>query len=243
MEAISRFGDGDWFSLGDKDLATHLHRTGRMAEGASLTEVTAELARGWGLGLAVLPVTEDPVRTMVTTVDEGEVSFQRYFVGRRHDVAVTGVRFAGIEAAAPTPGVLDSIGAADVVLVAPSNPVVSIDPVLSVPGVREAVAARRADVVAISPIVGGAALKGPAANMLTELGEEASAVGVARRYADAVGTLVLDSVDAELAAPVETAGVRAVVTDTIMSDPDRAAALAAVVIDPATRHGGEEPAP
>ncbi|MBK5223753.1 MAG: 2-phospho-L-lactate transferase, partial [Acidimicrobiia bacterium] len=162
MEGLRRYGGVDWFNLGDRDLGTHLYRTQRLADGATLTEVTGEIARAWGLALRLLPVTEDPVRTMVTVVDEGEIGFQEYFVRRHHDVAVTAVRFAGITAAAPAPGVLDALGSADVVVIAPSNPIVSIGPVIAVPGVRDAVAARRDHVVAISPIVGGKALKGPA---------------------------------------------------------------------------------
>jgi LPPG:FO 2-phospho-L-lactate transferase len=219
-----------WFNLGDQDLGTHLYRTGRLAEGASLTDVTAAIAGRWSLGLTMLPVTEAEVATRVTVEGEGEIGFQDYFVGRHHEVAVSSVRFAGVEAATPAPGVLDAIGAATKVVVAPSNPIVSIGPVLAVPGVREAVVARRDDVVAISPIIAGAALKGPADRLLTELGHEASVVGVARLYAEVVGTLVIDTADAELADAVEAEGVRCVVAPTIMSDPTASAALAKVTL-------------
>ncbi len=217
MEMLSHYGGADWFSLGDRDLGTHLFRTQRLADGASLATVTAEIATAWGLQFRLLPVTNDRLRTMVTTVAEGEISFQEYFVRRQHDVAVTSVRFDGAAAARPAEGVLEALGAASQIVIAPSNPAVSIDPVLSVPGVRDVLAQRRDVVVGVSPIVGGKALKGPADRLMAELGREASAVGVARWYQDVIGTLVIDSVDADLADAVRQLGVRPVVTDTIMS--------------------------
>jgi LPPG:FO 2-phospho-L-lactate transferase len=240
MGALERYGAvrpdgssaaGTWFSLGDRDLATHLYRTHRLAEGAPLSTVTAEIARAWGLALRLLPMTDDPVRTMVDVAGEGEIGFQEYFVGRQHSVPITGVRFAGIDAAVAGPGVLDAITAADVVVVAPSNPVVSIGPLLAVPGLCERLVGRRDDVVAVSPIIGGKAIKGPADRMLGELGVPVSAAGVARWYRDIAGTLVIDTEDAALVTEVEEQGVRAVVTDTIMSTPERAAALARKVIE------------
>ena len=231
METLERYGGQTWFNLGDRDLGTHLFRTQRLAEGATLSEVTAELAAAWGLGFTVRPVTEDRLRTMLTVSgEEGEVAFQDYFVRRRHAVEVTGVRFDGAEAATPAPGVLAAIEAAAHVVVAPSNPIVSIGPLLAVPGVREAVTARRDDVVAISPIVGGKALKGPADRLMRELGHESSVVGVARLYAPIAGTLVIDEVDAGHAEAVQNAGLRCVVTDTIMRDPPAAAALCAAAL-------------
>jgi LPPG:FO 2-phospho-L-lactate transferase len=220
---------GTWFSLGDRDLATHLYRTQRLAEGAPLSTVTAEISRAWALGVRMLPMSDDPVRTMVA-VAEGEIGFQEYFVGRRHSVPITGVRFAGVERARPGPGVVAAIEEADVVVIAPSNPVVSIGPLLAVPGVRPALAARRADTTAISPIVGGRALKGPADRMLGELGVPVSAAGVARWYRDLAATLVVDTVDGALAPEIEALGVRCVVTDTVMSEPGVAAALARVAV-------------
>jgi LPPG:FO 2-phospho-L-lactate transferase len=244
MEALSRYGGVTWFRLGDRDLATHLYRTQRLAEGAGLAAVTAEIAAAWGLRLRIVPATEHPLRTMITLADEEggaavigvgvaagqEISFQDYFVRLQHAVAVAGVRFAGAEAAQPTPGVLAAIAGAEVVVVAPSNPIVSIGPVMAVPGIRDAVAARRDDVVAVSPLVGGRALKGPADRLLRELGHADSVVGVARLYAPFVGTLVIDEADAELADGVRAAGLRCVVTDTIMRDPAAAAALCEVVL-------------
>jgi LPPG:FO 2-phospho-L-lactate transferase len=231
MEALARYPRArTWFNLGDRDLATHLYRTDRLRSGASLTEVSGEIAVAWDLGLRLLPVTDDRLQTRVTVEGEGEIGFQEYFVERHHDVAVTAVRFAGADQARPAPGVLAAIGTAHRVVVAPSNPIVSIDPVLAVPGVRAAVEARRADVVAVSPIIAGAALKGPADRLLRELGHDASVVGVARLYAPFVGTLVIDDADAHHAAAVEAVGVRCVVAPTIMRGVAEATRLAEVTL-------------
>jgi LPPG:FO 2-phospho-L-lactate transferase len=231
MAGLDRYGGQSWFRLGDRDLATHLYRTQRLSEGASLTSVTAEIASAWGLGLRLLPMSDDRVETRVTLADSGaEIGFQEYFVGRQHSVAVSSVRFVGASSARPGPEVLSSIIDAERVIVCPSNPIVSIGPILAVPGVRDALVARRESVVAVSPIIAGSALKGPADRLLVELGHESSVVGVARLYAPFVGTLVIDSADAGLAAAVEVEGVRAVVAPTIMSGPDETAALAKVVL-------------
>ena len=227
MGALARytpFGAVDWFNLGDRDLATHLWRTGRLADGASLTEVTADLALAWGLGFRLLPMSDDPVSTVVDTAD-GPLAFQEYFVRHKHSVPVTGVRFGGIESARPGPSVLATLDEAEAILVCPSNPIVSIGPVLAVDGVRSVLERRRDRVVAVSPIVAGAALKGPADRMLTELGHEASVVGVARLYAPFCSVLVIDQADADRVADVEACGIRAVVTNTIMSTAAVAAAL------------------
>ncbi|MGB0112503.1 MAG: 2-phospho-L-lactate transferase [Ilumatobacteraceae bacterium] len=237
MESLERFEqvrpEGSaaaprWFNLGDRDLATHFYRTARLAEGASLTTVTDEIRRAWDVPIAIVPMSNDRLSTMVSTRgDDGEIteiSFQDYFVRLRHGVEVTGVRFDG--AATLSTAARAALTHADTVVIAPSNPLVSIGPIRTLPDVDELLSARRDSVVAISPIVGGAALKGPADRMLTELGHEASVVGVARLYAPIASILVVDSVDAHLAADVESAGMRCVVTSTIMSDPDVAAALA-----------------
>ncbi len=233
MEALGAIGGPTWFALGDRDLATHLYRTGRLADGASLSEVTAELAVARGLATRLLPMSDDPVRTKVTVaLDDGdhEVDFQHYFVALGHDVAVRAVRFEGADSASPAPGVLDAIAQAEMVVACPSNPLVSIAPVLAVPGVAAALAARRPDVVAVSPIVAGTALKGPADRMLRELGHEATVVGVARLYAPWAGTLVIDTADQAMAPLVEAEGLRCVVAPTVMSSPERAAALGTVVL-------------
>jgi len=220
-----------WFALGDLDLGTHLYRTSRRRAGAALSAVTAEIAGSWGLDLRIIPVTDDPLRTVLETTDGRRLSFQEYFVRERHDVAVRRVDLEGREQARPAPGVIEAIREAGVVVIAPSNPVVSTGPVLSVPGVEDAVHSVRDRVVAISPIVGGAALKGPADRLLRELGHEPSVVGVAEWYAPIAGTLVVDRVDAALAGRVEAAGVRCIVTDTVMGPPGVAAALARTCID------------
>lgn len=230
MDALRRYPQArTWFNLGDRDLATHLYRTDRLRTGAPLSTVTAEIAQAWELGLRLLPATDDVLRTRVT-VPDGEIDFQEYFVHRQHDVAVSAVRFAGAEAASPAVGVLDAIAGAERVVIAPSNPVVSIAPVLAVPGVRGAVEARRSDVVAVSPIVAGAALKGPADRLLRELGHESSVVGVARIYATLAATLVVDEADADQADAVEAEGLRCVVAPAIMHGPAEAAALARTVL-------------
>ena len=239
MEALDRFvavrpeGSGaaaTWFNLGDADLATHLYRTHRRREGATLSEVTAEISAAFGVPIRLLPMSDDRVETRVVVEGEGEIGFQEYFVGRHHDVAITGVRFAGVEQARPAPGVLAALEAADVVVIAPSNPIVSIGPVVAVPGVRAALTARRESVVAVSPIVGGAALKGPADRMLRELGGEASVAEVARRYRDIAGTLVIDAVDEAHVSSVEAEGLHCLVTSTVMSTPEVAARLATATI-------------
>lgn len=219
-----------WFALGDRDLGTHLFRTSLLAQGLRLSEITARIAAARGLRCRVLPASDDPIETRVTlaTGDGGgaEVGFQEYFVKLGHDVAVSKVRFDGIEAARPGPGVLEAIESADVVVIAPSNPVVSIEPVLAVPGIREAVAARRDGNVAVSPIVAGAALKGPTARLLRELGSSADVASIARLYRDLVSALVIDEADAARAGAVAAEGVRPVVAPAVMSSPEAAAALA-----------------
>ena len=230
-----------WFNLGDRDIGTHLFRTTLLRQGLPLSEVTARLASARGLQCRVLPASDQPIETRLTLAEVAsagagasttnyaagdEIGFQEYFVRLRHNVAVSAVRFAGAEDARPAPGVLAAIDEADAVVIAPSNPVVSIGPVLAVGGVTEALAARRERNAAVSPIVAGAALKGPADRMLRELGEESSVVGVARRYRNLVGTLVIDEADADLAPAVADTGVRAVVAPTIMSSPEAAAELA-----------------
>jgi len=238
MGALEELDGQTWFRLGDRDLATHLYRTQRLSEGATISDVTTELAAARGVAVTILPMTDDPVRTRVTLRDphaagsgKQEISFQDYFVRLAHSVPVTAVRFAGSAASKPAPGVLDAIVAADEVIACPSNPIVSIGPILSVPGVMQALADRRDDVVAVSPIVAGAALKGPADRLLAELGHESSALGVARLYAPWAGTLVIDEADAALEPKVEAEGMRCVVAPTIMANRARAAALAKVVID------------
>lgn len=234
MATVGRYGGIDWFGLGDRDIGTHMYRTQRLSEGASLAEVTAEITSAWGLGLRLLPATEDRLRTRITLADGPdagtEVSFQEYFVKLRHGVPVRSVRFDGAEHCSSGPGVLEAIADAERVVIAPSNPVISIDPVLAIPGLRAAVEARRADTVAVSPIIDGAAIKGPADRLLGELGLESTAVGIARLYAPLAATLVIDETDAHLADAVAAEGIEPVVTATIMRTPEVAAALARTVL-------------
>ncbi len=241
MDTLRRYGGQDWFGLGDRDLGTHLYRTQRLAEGATLTEVTAEITGAWGLEQHLLPVTEDRLRTRFRVAGEGgsggeggdgEISFQQYFVQRRHDVPVQSVRFAGAASCRPGPDVLRVLADAERIVIAPSNPLISIDPVLAVPGVRQAVEARRDAAVAVSPIIAGAAVKGPADRLLAELGHEASVVGVARLYSSLAATLVIDHADAELAPAVEAEGMGCVVTGTVMFSDEASAGLARTVLGP-----------
>jgi LPPG:FO 2-phospho-L-lactate transferase len=231
MESLGRLGGITWFNLGDQDLATHCYRTQRLSEGASLGQVTAELARSWGVGVHLVPVTDEPLRTRLQLLDGPEVGFQEYFVHLRHDVAVAGVRFAGAEQTRPGPGVLEALEAARVIVVCPSNPVVSIGPLLAVPGMAQRLEGLRERIVGVSPIIAGAALKGPADRLLREMGFESSVVGVARWYAPWMGTLVIDEADAPLAAAVEAEGIRCVVAPTVMSSVAQSAALSRTVLD------------
>ncbi|MFM8529941.1 MAG: 2-phospho-L-lactate transferase [Ilumatobacteraceae bacterium] len=221
-----------WFNLGDRDMATHLYRTARLAEGATLSEVTTEIARAWGLDMSVVPMTDDPVRTLVDVVDddgvERTVAFQEYFVRRRHSVPVRGIRFDGAATARPT--FVELLDQGSRIVIAPSNPIVSIGPLRALRGVDEALIRNRERVVAVSPIVAGAALKGPADRMLTDLGHESSVVGVARLYAPVCGTLVIDRQDADLASAVESLGMRCIVADTIMRSPRVAADLFRTIV-------------
>lgn len=229
VSALARFGHEPWFNLGDRDLATALHRSTRLAEGATLSEVTAEIARAFGLELRVLPMSNERVRTEVLT-PAGRLAFQDYFVRRRTEDEVLKIEFAGIETARPAPGVIEALHDAEAILLAPSNPFVSIGPILALPGVREAITARRECCVAVSPIVAGETIKGPAAKMLQSLGYENSAAQVAALYRDIAGTFLLDNADAVLAPRVEALGMRSIVTDTIMRGSYEKAALAATAL-------------
>jgi LPPG:FO 2-phospho-L-lactate transferase len=220
-----------WFGLGDLDLATHLFRTGRLAAGTALSTVTASIARRFGVEARVLPATDDRVETRIECVDQltGErldLHFQEYWVRRGARDAVKGIRYDGVLDAAPAPGVLDSIAEADVVVVCPSNPVVSIGPILAIPGVHDAVAERRTAAVGISGIVGGAPVSGMADKLMPAAGIEITAAGVAEHYRDLVCAWLLDDVDRDLVGRVESLGIRCGATDTIMLDDDRAEAVA-----------------
>ncbi len=225
---LEELGAEPWFRLGDRDLATHLWRTQMLREGLTLTEATRRLCRALGVRVPVLPMSDDPVRTLVQT-DQGELEFQDYFVRRRWQPALWAVRFAGAPSARPTPQVETALNAAELIVICPSNPYVSIDPILAVPGVRESLRLR--SVVAISPIVGGEALKGPAAKMMRELGVEPSPVTVARHYGDLLAGFVLDVQDADLEPEVTGLGLPTLVTDTVMRTPADRARLAREVLE------------
>lgn len=229
LGALQRLGYETWFSLGDTDLGTHAFRSRLLHEGATLSEATARIADAFGLGLRLLPMSDDRIRTLVET-DAGTLAFQEYFVKHRTEVDVRAVRFDSVDDASAAPGVLDAIASADVVIVAPSNPVVSIGPVLAVPGVRDALRSTDARIAAVSPIIGGRTIKGPADRMMASLGMTATAVGVAEAYADFLDVLVIDEEDRGLAHAVEASGVRAVVAPTIMRGPDEKCGLAAAVL-------------
>ncbi len=213
LESVRQLGGPDWFALGDRDLGTHLERTRRLRAGEPLSRITRDFCRAWGVAVTVLPMSDQPVRTIVET-DQGDLPFQEYFVHRRCAPRVRGFRFEGAATATPAPGVIESLRAADAVVFAPSNPWVSIAPILAVPGVEAAVRAR--PVAAVSPIVGGRALKGPAAKMFAELGIQPSALAVAERYAGLVSLFVLDRLDAAQEPAIRALGMHTLVTDTVM---------------------------
>lgn len=235
MDALDRYGVDTWFRLGDRDLATHLYRTERLAAGAPLSRVAIEIASAWGVAAHLVPMSDDPVRTRIDVRRPGgeieTLRMQEWFVRERAGPPVAAVRFDGIDRARPAPGVLDALTRADTVIVCPSNPVISIGPILAVPGVRAALAARRTHVVGVSPIVAGAPVKGPADRLMAPLGLEVSAAGIARAYADVCATLVIDGRDTADAARVADAGVRPVVAETLMTDSRVAAALARHTLD------------
>ena len=230
LAMISAYGEDPWFRLGDRDLATHVLRTERLRAGTSMTEVTAGLSGALGVRSALLPMCDEPVRTAVET-PEGLLEFQEYFVRRRQRDEVLGVELRGIEEARVPDGVADALAAADAVVLCPSNPVVSIGPILAVPGMREALLASSAPKVAVSPIIGGKALKGPADRMMRTLGHEVSALGVARMYEDVATGFVIDRSDDEEGPEIEGLGMRVLTTDAVMRGDGDRARLAREVLD------------
>lgn len=229
LEQLGAYGAEQWFQIGDRDFATHIRRTELLRRGVSLTTVTRSLSRALDVQAELLPMCDEPVSTVVTT-PTAELSFQDYFVRRRHSDTVTGLRFAGIERATLTPDIAAALEAATAIVGCPSNPLVSLGPILAVPGLRERLRAAPGVKVVVSPIVGGKALKGPADTMLATLGHDVSALGVARLYQDFLDGFVLDRIDAHLAPTIEDLGLRTLVTDTIMGDADDRARLAHEVL-------------
>jgi len=230
LGALVRFYGQAWFNLGDRDLATHLFRTEQMRAGEPLSRITAEIARSYGMRAQVMPMSDERVRTFVKVRGRAAMPFQEYFVRRRFRGTVERIELRGAERARPLGAALRAIRDSEAVIIAPSNPFVSIGPILALRGMREAMRRARPRVAAISPIVGGKAIKGPAAKMLRALGHQASALGVARLYRDLCAVFVLDNADRRTAAAIEKLGMRAVVTDTIMADETRSARLAGVVL-------------
>jgi LPPG:FO 2-phospho-L-lactate transferase len=230
MTVLERYGAETWFRIGDADLATHVRRAQLMAEGATLADAVAAMSAALGIPSHLIPATNEPLRTRLTT-DAGDLDFQAYFVQRRQRDEVRAVRFEGAEAARPTPAALVALAAAELVVVGPSNPVVSIAPILAIPGLREALVASPGPRVGVSGIVAGRALRGPADRMLTSLGHESSALGVARLYQGLVQRFVIDGADAALAPAIEALGMAVSVLPTVMSDDDGRARLARALIE------------
>jgi LPPG:FO 2-phospho-L-lactate transferase len=220
-DSLGRYGRETWFNLGDRDLATHIHRTDMLHRGKTLSECAESIRRALGVEAKILPMSDEPVRTQIET-ENGLLPFQHYFVKHRAAPRVTKIHFHGAASAEPAPGVLEAIAAADGIVICPSNPLISIGPILAVIGIRDAIAARRADVVVISPIVGGVSLKGPSDKMMADLGLEVSALGVARMYRDIVGRIIIDRADAALQTSIEELGMAVSVTGTVMrTDEDK----------------------
>jgi LPPG:FO 2-phospho-L-lactate transferase len=232
LEWLGRLGGPEWFMLGDRDLALHIRRSELLRAGLPLSEIAEQFRQALGVAVRLLPMTDQSVSTHILTSAD-EIHFEEYFVRRRAADEIHGVRFAGIEQATPAPGVLAALHDAEAILIAPSNPVVSIGPILAVPGIREALRGTAAPVVAVSPIVGGAAIKGPAVPLMRAMQIEPSAFGVAQTYRDILDVLIIDQADHALQPQIEALGVRAVVTDTIMRGPPEKAALAQVALDAA----------
>jgi LPPG:FO 2-phospho-L-lactate transferase len=230
LDALKKLGEETWFKLGDKDIATHLYRTALLREGIKLSEVTKRIASAFGLKLAVLPMTDNVFETRIKTM-EGDFHFEEYFVRRRARDEVLGVNFFGAEKAKPAPGVLDAIANSELIVICPSNPIVSIGTILEIKGIREGLLKTQARKVAISPIVGGSPIKGPADKLLRGLGHEVSAFGVAELYRDFLDTFVIDTVDSKERARIEELGVGVKVTNTIMGDLEAKVSLARTVLE------------
>src|SRR5712664_1019068 len=215
LKRLALYGRANWFNLGDRDLATHIHRTAMLAEGKSLSQAAESIRIALGVKSRVLPMSDDPVPTIIDS-NEGPLHFQEYLVKRRAEPVVRGIRFAGAESALPAPGVLEAIREADRILVCPSNPLISIGPILSVPQVREQLRTHRAQVFAVCPIVGGKSLKGPSDKMLAQLGHQPTALGVAKLYADFTGTFIIDPADKSQSAPISALGMEVAILPTVM---------------------------
>ena len=227
IENLTRLGGPGWFNLGDRDLGTHLERTRRLREGQPLSQITRDFCAAWGIGPTVLPMSDDPVPTIVLT-DEGELPFQEYFVHRRCEPKVNGFRFYRVDDANPAPGVIAAIREADLIVICPSNPWVSIDPILALPTLKSEIESRR--VVAVSPIIGGKAVKGPVVKMYAELGIQPSALAVAEHYQDILDGFVFDILDKNLMSEINKLNVSILTVDTLMNSPTQRKRLAQDVL-------------
>jgi LPPG:FO 2-phospho-L-lactate transferase len=214
-DGLARYGRPTWFHLGDRDLATHIHRTAMLKDGATLTQAVDSIRRAFGLEMRILPMSDEPVCTVLDT-NEGKLHLQEYLIKRGAEPVISGLSFDGAARARPAPGVIDALQTADRIIICPSNPLISIGPILAVPGIRDATAKRRADVLAVSPLVGGKSLKGPSDKMMAELGYEVSALGVARMYRDICGTILIDDADESDMFAIDALGMRAVAGPTVM---------------------------
>jgi LPPG:FO 2-phospho-L-lactate transferase len=231
LKRLAAYGRANWFNLGDRDLATHIHRSALLEEGRTLSETAESIRTALGVKARILPMSDNPVPTIIES-NEGAMHFQKYLVKRRAEPIVEGIRFAGAEAARPAPGVLEAISEASRILICPSNPLISIGPILAVPGVREQLRSRKRDVFAVCPIVGGKSLKGPSDKMLAQLGYEATALGVAKLYADFTWTFVIDPADKEQVPAISALGMKVVVLRTVMKTRAQKRKLARVLLEP-----------
>jgi LPPG:FO 2-phospho-L-lactate transferase len=235
LEALRRFYGKPWFGLGDRDLATHLYRSDRLRAGAKLSDITADISKRFGVKSRILPMSDDRVRTFVKIRGKASMPFQEYFVKGRARGFVEKIELRGLEEARPLPAVVEAIRDSSLIILAPSNPFVSLGPIFGLRGLREALTLARDRVVAISPIVGGKTIKGPADKMLRGLGLEVSALGIARLYKDIVGTFVLDQVDRKYVEPIRDLGMRTIAADTIMTTPAKSARLAKIIVEDSSR--------
>jgi LPPG:FO 2-phospho-L-lactate transferase len=230
LKRLTIYGRENWFNLGDRDLATHIHRSALLEEGKTLSEAAESIRTALGVKARILPMSDDPVPTIIQT-NEGAMHFQKYLVKRRAEPIVEGIQFRGVQAARPAPGVLEAISEASRIIICPSNPLISIGPILAVPRVREGLRTRKDDVVAVCPLVGGKSLKGPSDQMLVQLGYEATALGVAKLYADFAGTFVVDAADKAQARAIEALGMKIAILPTVMKTLTQKQKLARALLD------------
>lgn len=236
-EGLSHYGRPTWFQLGDRDFATHIHRSAMLAGGGTLSQALDSIRRALSVSARILPMSDDRVATMLET-DEGRMHLQDYFVRRRCEPKLCAIEFEGAERARPAPGVIETLEEADGIVIAPSNPLISVGPILAVTGIRDVLRKRHARVIAVCPLVGGKSLKGPSDTMMAELGHEVSAVGVARLYGDLVSTLLIDPADADQKAAIETLNIQPIVCPTVMRSPEDKERLARTILDLVERQGG-----